>query len=168
MARTIPPVISVSPSLNYIGVDPGSDGGLGLIVQRRLVGYVKYSKGQSLVDRLLSWQSEYGLDESNTVCIMEEVHAIYGSGAKSTFNFGRNFGEIIGIIRVLKIPIRFVPPLDWKKYYKLDKDKDKSRKKVKELYPGHDFKASARCTTAHDGICEGVLLGHYGLENEIQ
>ena len=60
-----------------------------------------------------------------------------GQGVTSMFNFGQSFGVIKGICAALSIPIYFVRPSKWKKYFNLIKtNKDASRTKVIEAYPG--------------------------------
>ena len=46
---------------------------------------------------------------------MEEIHAIFGSSAKSTFSFGEIFGKLQGIIVANKISLHFVQPKIWQK-----------------------------------------------------
>ena len=52
------------------------------------------------------------------------------------FNFGQSFGVIKGICAALKLPIYFVRPAKWKKYFNLIKtEKDASRTKAIEIFP---------------------------------
>ena len=52
------------------------------------------------------------------------------------FNFGQSFGVLKGICAALKLPIYFVRPVKWKKYFNLIKtNKDASRTKVIEIFP---------------------------------
>ena len=59
-----------------------------------------------------------------------------GQGVTSMFNFGQTFGAIKGVCAALKLPIYFVRPSKWKKYFELiNSSKDSSRTKAIEMYP---------------------------------
>ena len=52
------------------------------------------------------------------------------------FNFGQSFGVIKGISAAMQLPIYFISPAKWKKYYNLIKtEKDASRTKAIEIFP---------------------------------
>ena len=71
-----------------------------------------------------------------TVVVVEQVNAMPGQGVTSMFNFGQSFGAIKGICAALNLPIFFVRPSKWKKYFELiNSSKDSSRTKVIEMYP---------------------------------
>ena len=68
--------------------------------------------------------------------MVEQVNAMPGQGVTSMFNFGQTFGAIKGVCAALKLPIFFVRPSKWKKYFELiNSSKDSSRTKVIEMYP---------------------------------
>jgi len=52
------------------------------------------------------------------------------------FNFGQSFGVIKGICSAMQLPIFYVRPTKWKKYFDLiNSSKDASRTKVIEIFP---------------------------------
>ena len=52
------------------------------------------------------------------------------------FNFGQSFGVIKGICAAMQLPIFFVRPAKWKKYFELiNSQKDASRTKAIEMFP---------------------------------
>ena len=68
--------------------------------------------------------------------VVEHVTAMPGQGVTSMFNFGQSFGVVKGICAALKLPIYFVRPVKWKKYFNLiGTNKDASRTKVIEIFP---------------------------------
>ena len=68
--------------------------------------------------------------------VVEQVNAMPGQGVTSMFNFGQTFGAIKGMCCTLSLPIFFVRPSKWKKYFELiNSSKDSSRTKVIEMYP---------------------------------
>ena len=68
--------------------------------------------------------------------VVEHVNAMPGQGVTSMFNFGQTFGAIKGICAAIGLPIFFVRPAKWKKYFDLiNSSKDASRTKAIEMYP---------------------------------
>jgi hypothetical protein len=59
--------------------------------------------------------------------IVERASARPGQGVSSTFKFGQAYGAALGILAALEIPVRLVAPSVWKRHFKLDSDKEKSR-----------------------------------------
>jgi crossover junction endodeoxyribonuclease RuvC len=52
------------------------------------------------------------------------------------FNFGQSFGILKGICSAMQLPMYFVRPVKWKKYFNLiNSEKDASRTKVIEIFP---------------------------------
>ena len=59
-----------------------------------------------------------------------------GQGVTSMFNFGQSFGLIKGMCSAMQLPIHFVRPTRWKKYFNLIKtSKDASRTRAIEIFP---------------------------------
>ena len=53
-----------------------------------------------------------------------------GQGVTSMFNFGQSFGIIKGICSAMQLPMYFIRPAKWKKYFGLiNSEKDASRTK---------------------------------------
>ena len=50
------------------------------------------------------------------MCMIEDVHSIFGASAKSNFMFGFNTGLLHGIIRALGLPLDQVQPKAWQKH----------------------------------------------------
>ena len=68
--------------------------------------------------------------------MVEQVNAMPGQGVTSMFNFGQTFGAIKGVCAALNLPIFFIRPSKWKKYFELiNSSKDSSRTKAIEMYP---------------------------------
>ena len=54
----------------------------------------------------------------------------------SMFNFGQSFGVIKGLCSAMQLPIHFVRPTKWKKYFNLiNSSKDASRSRAIEIFP---------------------------------
>ena len=68
--------------------------------------------------------------------VVEKVSAMPGQGVTSMFNFGQSVGVIKGICSAMQLPIFYVSPAKWKKYFNLIKsEKDASRTKAIEIFP---------------------------------
>ena len=75
-------------------------------------------------------------EKKNIKVIIEQVSAMPGQGVTSMFNFGQSFGILKGICSAMQLPIYFVRPAKWKKYFNLiNSEKDASRTRVIEMFP---------------------------------
>ena len=75
-------------------------------------------------------------DKQNIRVVIEQVSAMPGQGVTSMFNFGQSFGILKGICSAMQLPMYFVRPTKWKKYFGLiNSEKDASRTKVIEMFP---------------------------------
>ena len=75
-------------------------------------------------------------EKKNIKVVIEQVSAMPGQGVTSMFNFGQSFGILKGICSAMQLPIYFVRPAKWKKYFNLiNSEKDASRTKVIEIFP---------------------------------
>ena len=68
--------------------------------------------------------------------VIEHVYAMPGQGVTSMFNFGQSFGILKGICTAMQLPMYFVRPAKWKKYFNLlNSEKDASRTRAIEIFP---------------------------------
>ena len=75
-------------------------------------------------------------DKKNVRVIIEQVSAMPGQGVTSMFNFGQSFGILKGICSAMQLPMFFVRPAKWKKYFNLiNSQKDASRTRAIEIFP---------------------------------
>ncbi len=98
---------------------------------------------------------------------VENVQPMRGQGSASqamngsvSFRFGLVVGQIRATIRACGIPVSFIHPQVWKRYYGLKgSDKEQSRQKAIELYPdaAHWLRRKK-----DDGRAEAVLIARYG------
>ena len=67
--------------------------------------------------------------------VIEQVSAMPGQGVTSMFNFGQSFGILKGISSAMQLPMFFVRPAKWKKYFNLiNSQKDASRTRAIEIF----------------------------------
>tara|TARA_B100000676_G_scaffold223050_1_gene220295 strand:- start:532 stop:933 length:402 start_codon:yes stop_codon:yes gene_type:complete len=94
----------------------------------------KQVNGNQLYNEINSRLIEINSD--NVSVVVEQVSAMPGQGVTSMFNFGQSFGVIKGVCSAMQIPIHFVRPTKWKKYFNLIKtSKDASRSRAIEIFP---------------------------------
>ena len=84
-------------------------------------------------------------DKQDIKVVIEQVSAMPGQGVTSMFNFGQSYGVLKGIFSAMQIPMDFVSPVKWKKYYNLiNTQKDSSRTKAIEFFPYISSKLSRK------------------------
>ena len=76
------------------------------------------------------------IDKNEIKVVIEQVSAMPGQGVTSMFNFGQSFGILKGICSAMQLPMFFVRPAKWKKYFNLiNSEKDASRTRAIEIFP---------------------------------
>jgi len=84
-----------------------------------------------------------------------------GQGVTSMFKFGENFGFIRGLLHANKIPYELVTPKKWKKEFGVTSDKNTAIDVCRCLFPDVSLLRTERCTKAHDGMAEALLMAEY-------
>ncbi len=131
--------------MKIIGIDPGLNGAIAILEDNKVLDILdmpvmsegKKNKRQLNSAQLVKYIKD-NLDEKSKeiIVVVEQVNAMPGQGVTSMFNFGQTFGAIKGICAALGLPIFFVRPAKWKKYFGLiNSSKDASRTKAIEMYP---------------------------------
>ncbi len=130
--------------MKILGIDPGLSGAIAILEDKKVLNLFDMpvmAEGKKNKKQLNSAQLVNIIKENTTkgeeiAVIVEQVNAMPGQGVTSMFNFGQSFGAIKGICAALVLPIFFVRPSKWKKYFELiNSSKDSSRTKVIEMYP---------------------------------
>ena len=129
-----------------IGIDPGISGAICFFENGEIKDVIdmpsmaegkknkKQINGSQLFNELEIRVKD--LQKKNIAVVVERVSAMPGQGVTSMFNFGQSYGVIKGICSAMQLPIYFISPSKWKKYYNLIKtSKDASRAKVIEIFP---------------------------------
>ena len=144
----------------YIGIDPGKKGGVAVIedlTDERKVEVHPYS--DDTLKAVCNEISSRGAD--NAFCVVEKVGAMPGQGVTSTFNFGKSFGYILGVLEANGIPYQLISPQRWKKHFSLDNDKNKSIQTAKRLFPSVSLLPTDRCRVESDGMAEALLIAEF-------
>jgi len=144
-----------------LGVDPGVSGAIAFYwpeAQHRVIAEDAPTAfglidAVTLADRIRQLKPD--------LAIIESVGAMPGQGVSSTFKFGRAVGTVDGILSTLVIPRRFVTPTVWKRHWRLDKDKEKSRALAIQLFPSC---ANHFARKKDHNRAEAALIARYGAE----
>ena len=130
--------------MKILGIDPGLSGAIAILEKKKVLNLFdmpvmaegKKNKKQLNSAQLVNIIRENSIGGEEIAVVVEQVNAMPGQGVTSMFNFGQTFGAIKGICAALNLPIFFVRPSKWKKYFELiNSSKDSSRTKVIEMYP---------------------------------
>ena len=129
-----------------IGIDPGISGAVCFFKDGKIIDVIdmpsmsegkknkKQVNGNQLFNEINFRLNEISKDE--TCVVVEHVTAMPGQGVTSMFNFGQSFGVIKGICSAMQLPIHFIRPTKWKKYFNLiNTSKDASRTRAIEIFP---------------------------------
>tara|TARA_B100001142_G_scaffold169919_1_gene169479 strand:- start:1341 stop:1835 length:495 start_codon:yes stop_codon:yes gene_type:complete len=129
-----------------IGIDPGISGSICFFEDGKIIDIVemptmaegKKNKRQVNGSQIFNEISKRmkNFDKQNVRVIIEQVSAMPGQGVTSMFNFGQSYGILKGICSAMQLPMYFVRPAKWKKYFNLiNSEKDASRTKAIEIFP---------------------------------
>lgn len=143
----------------YIGIDPGKDGAMAMIVK-------PWEEGNQLVAIGAFSRDDYKMLLKNALdkpafCCLERVGAMPGQGVTSMFKFGENYGFIQGLLTAYSISFELITPQTWKKEFGVTRDKNTSISVCKRLFPDVDLRKNDRCRKDHDGKAEALLLAEY-------
>ena len=129
-----------------IGIDPGISGSICFFQDGKIIDVVemptmtegkknkKQVNGSQIFNEISARINR--LDNKDIKVVVEQVSAMPGQGVTSMFNFGQSFGILKGICSAMQLPIYFVRPAKWKKYFNLiNSEKDASRTRAIEIFP---------------------------------
>ena len=128
-----------------IGIDPGISGSICFFEDGKILDVIempvmnegkknkKQVNGSQIYNEFLK-RIKRKDDEIRVV--IEQVSAMPGQGVTSMFNFGQSFGILKGICSAMQLPMFFIRPAKWKKYFNLiNSQKDASRTRAIEIFP---------------------------------
>ena len=155
----------------FLGIDPGLDGGL---------AYIRNEGPMTLLDlhkTPLIGGKDYDVQDMKLILKEFPASAIFatienqismpGQGLTSTLQTGKGFGIWLGLLAGLEIPHQVVHAKKWQTNLfsgtspKYD-TKARSEIVAKRLFPGADFRRSARARVANDGLTDAACIAEYG------
>ncbi len=152
-----------------IGIDPGIAGAICFFSEGNVIDVIdmptmaegkknkRQVNGRQIFNEIKSIKNKFSNQEISVV--VEQVSAMPGQGVTSMFNFGQSFGVIKGICSAMELPIYYVRPAKWKKYFNLiNSEKDASRTKVIEMFPKISHKLSKK---KDNNKADAILIAKY-------
>ena len=129
-----------------IGIDPGISGSICFLDNGKILDVIempimtdgkknkKQVNGSQVYNEITKRIKQF---EKNQIrVVIEHVSAMPGQGVTSMFNFGQSYGILKGICTAMQLPMYFVRPTKWKKYFNLlNSEKDASRTRAIEIFP---------------------------------
>tara|TARA_B100001057_G_scaffold303674_1_gene303858 strand:- start:722 stop:1216 length:495 start_codon:yes stop_codon:yes gene_type:complete len=129
-----------------IGIDPGISGSVCFFENGKILEVIemptmidgkknkKQVNGSQLYNEIIERIEK--IDKKNIKVVIEQVSAMPGQGVTSMFNFGQSFGILKGICSAMQLPMYFIRPAKWKKYFNLiNSEKDASRTRAIQIFP---------------------------------
>jgi len=155
-----------------IGIDPGISGAICFFENGKILEVIEMPNmpegkknkrqvnGAQITNEII--KRTKNIEKKNIKVIIEQVGAMPGQGVTSMFNFGQSFGVLKGICSALQLPMYFVRPVKWKKYFNLlNSNKDSSRTKAIEAFPNF----SQNLTRKKDSNkADAILISSYFYE----
>lgn len=186
----------MSQSKRYVaGADPGKHGAIVLlstaynparIASDDIIQLPVRRDKIGKLDIIHIWENLLPYAPRIDLYVQEDVHALFGSSAVGTFEFGDANGALRTVLQLLGLyndnsiaQVLAVAPKLWQKHawkpqhivYLDDKDKLGRKKKdtkatsmaaAKDLFPGVSF-VPKRARIPHDGLIDAALIAHYAL-----
>ena len=138
-----------------IGIDPGISGSICFFEDGKILEALdmpimvdgkknkKQVNGAQIYNEILKRINKS--EKEKTRVIIEQVSAMPGQGVTSMFNFGQSFGILKGICSAMQLPLYYVRPAKWKKYFGLiNSEKDASRTRAIEMFPNFSSQLSKK------------------------
>ena len=138
-----------------IGIDPGISGSICFFQDGQILDVIemptmtegkknkKQVNGAQVYNEIIKKIDK--IEKHNVRVIIEKVSAMPGQGVTSMFNFGQSFGILKGICSAMQLPLYYVRPAKWKKYFGLiNSEKDASRTRAIEMFPNFSSQLSKK------------------------
>ena len=155
-----------------IGIDPGISGSICFLDNGKILDVIempimtdgkknkKQVNGSQVYNEVSKRIKQF---EKNQIrVVIEHVSAMPGQGVTSMFNFGQSFGILKGICTAMQLPMYFVRPTKWKKYFNLlNSEKDASRTRAIEIFPYFSSQLSRKKDT---NKADAILIASFYYE----
>ena len=147
-----------------IGIDPGLSGAVAVLsnsgvlvyemptVQTGKTGFVKRAVDLNGLANILR-----GLETFESPVYLERVNAFPGQGVGSMFSLGMSYWGAAGVVAGLGLPLHLVESKDWKRYFRLNADKELARGLAARMFPSVDLSRKK-----DHGRAEALLIAAYG------
>ena len=147
--------------MKIIGIDPGQKGAICILLHGKATFYPMPKTPDGIADIVKNNCN------GNYHVFVEKAQAMPKNGAVGMFNYGRGFGEILGILTYHQAPYTLIHPRTWCKIMHQGTSKDGTAKNrslsaAKRLFPNTNLFRSLRCKKPDDGFIDALLIAEYG------
>ena len=155
-----------------IGIDPGLSGSICFLIDGKILDVIEMPtmaegkknkrqvNGSQVFNEITKRTKEYQKNQVRVV--IEQVSAMPGQGVTSMFNFGQSFGVLKGVCTAMQLPMYFVRPAKWKKYFNLiNSEKDASRTRAIEIFPSFSSSLSKK---KDSNKADAILIANFYYE----
>ena len=161
-----------------IGIDPGISGSICFLHDGKILDVIemptmiegkknkKQVNGSQIYNEICKIKNKF--EKQDIRVVIEQVSAMPGQGVTSMFNFGQSFGILKGISSAMQLPVYFVRPTKWKKYFNLiNSEKDASRTRAIEIFPYFSSQLSKKkdCNKADAILIASFYYETYKIED---
>lgn len=150
-----------------IGIDPGASGAICAWCEKLLISKKCPDSAEKMSNIVLNIKNISYIDgDGKVLAYLEKVWARPSNATRAAFHFGENYGRWQGVLESHKIPINYVLPNTWMKYWskkydlKLPKDYSEKKKKLKELA---SYQTDKKVTLYNS---DAILIAAYGFKLE--
>lgn len=155
----------------WIGIDPGLTGGVAFIPQEgeawvddipvsqySATGFVKRAFNPGTFAHMLESVTD-GMEFQpvSAHAFLERVSAFPGQGVASMFSLGMSYWGAYSVCRALKIPVSLIEPKEWKRFFRLEKDKSLARGMAQRFFPHIEL-----ARVKDHNRAEALLIAQYG------
>ena len=152
------------------GCDPGFTGAIALYwtdtgkLEVHDMPIMQNPKGKAIINLHSLLDVLKNEADEKCMCLLELVNSRPGQNSSAVFRFGQGFGQLQMAVAANKLPVQYVTPAIWKKYFGLSKDKNASRAMAMDRFPRE---AELFKLAKFDGRAEAALLCLYAAETMV-
>lgn len=157
----------------YLGIDPGFSGAIASL--NSVTGdlhvidmpVLTNTKGKTEIDHIQLFEALRVPEPRHMQihCYLEFIASRPGQSAPAMFRFGQGYGALEMAIAANRIPVTYITPTQWKKYFGLSSDKGASRGLATKRFPNQ---ADLFTRVKDDGRAEAALLALFGMEKSVR
>jgi hypothetical protein len=127
--------------MKILGIDPGQNGGIAVIVDGELTECVAMPQTEHDINEFFEKHKDA------KVAFLEQVHSMPKQGVASTFTFGKGYGFLRGLLVANKVVFLDVTPNEWQKMLRIKAiknepktaHKNRLKGRAQQLFPNQKF-----------------------------
>ena len=156
--------------MNFIGIDPGLQGGLAIIypepniIETKIMPIMLQGKKKAY-DHYALPRFFYPFEGTQCYAILEQQQAMPKQGVTSMFTIGYGFGALKQCLVDFAIPHEVVRAQTWQKEFGISGRKGNTKAQAlqicQDLFPNLNLLATERSKKPHEGIVDATLIAEF-------